>query len=102
MGVVNEAASTETAYADSPEQDNDVGVLSATYFSPGLATNFDLCRVIVERTMPPYILVHGLVTPDDVKKLFELQNNFLLAFCERLNPFISLLPAGLIEPCYNL
>ncbi|KAF8584909.1 hypothetical protein K439DRAFT_1660553 [Ramaria rubella] len=67
MGVVSEA-------------DNDVGVLSATYFSPGLVTNLDLCGVIVECTMPPYIL-----------------NNFLLAFCERLNPFISLLPAGLSE-----
>ncbi|KAF8575782.1 hypothetical protein K439DRAFT_1641107 [Ramaria rubella] len=60
MGVVSEAASPETAYADSPEQDNDDGVESTTYFLPGPATNLDLCRVI--------ILVHGLVTPDDVEK----------------------------------
>ncbi|KAF8579154.1 hypothetical protein K439DRAFT_1360225 [Ramaria rubella] len=91
MGVVSEAASPGTADAASPEQDNDVGVANATYFLPGPATNLDLRRVIVERTMPPEILVHGLVTPDDVEKLFEI-------FYERLNPFISLLDPAIHTP----
>ncbi|KAF8576329.1 hypothetical protein K439DRAFT_1640591 [Ramaria rubella] len=64
MGVVSEAASPETAYADSPEQDNDVDVVSATYFSPGLAMNLDLCQVIVAHNAPLYSY--------DVEKLFEL------------------------------
>lgn len=41
-------------------------------FSVGPATNLALRRVIVERTMTPDILVHGLVTPSDVEKLFEM------------------------------
>ncbi|KAF8574763.1 hypothetical protein K439DRAFT_1641982 [Ramaria rubella] len=62
MGVVSEAVSPEMAYADSPEQDNDVGVVS-------LATNLDLCQVIIP--------MHGLVTPDDVERLFELITFYL-------------------------
>lgn len=76
IGPTSDAASPATADATSPEQagenDNDVGVANATYFLPGPATNLDLRRVIVERTMPPEILVHGLVTPGDVDKLFEM------------------------------
>ncbi|KAF8580317.1 hypothetical protein K439DRAFT_1637139 [Ramaria rubella] len=64
MGVVSEAASPEMAYADSPEQDNDVDVVSTTYFSPGLVMNLDLCQVIVAHNAPLYSY--------DVKKLFEL------------------------------
>ncbi|KAF8530244.1 fungal-specific transcription factor domain-containing protein [Hysterangium stoloniferum] len=73
------------------ENENDVGVASATYFLPGPATNLDLRRVIVERTMPPEILMHGLVTPDDVEELFKI-------FYERINPFISILDPTIHTP----
>ncbi|KAF8583643.1 hypothetical protein K439DRAFT_1570707 [Ramaria rubella] len=65
MGVVSEAASPETAYADSPEQDNDDGVESTTYFLPGPATNLDLCQMMLKNDLN--------------------YNNFLLGFYEHLN-----------------
>jgi len=62
--------------ATSPEQadenENDIGVANQEYFQPGPATNLSLRRVLVERTMTPDILVHGLVTPEDVEELFKM------------------------------
>ncbi|KAF9074255.1 hypothetical protein BDP27DRAFT_1317542 [Rhodocollybia butyracea] len=71
--------------------DDNVGVANETYFMPGPATDLAIRATLIEQHSPPEILVHGLVTPDDVDKLFEI-------FYERINPFISLLDPVLHTP----
>ncbi|KIK64122.1 hypothetical protein GYMLUDRAFT_40371 [Collybiopsis luxurians FD-317 M1] len=71
--------------------DDNVGVANETYFMPGPSTDLDIRASLIEQHSPPEILVHGLVTPDDVDKLFEI-------FYERINPFISLLDPVLHTP----
>lgn len=41
-------------------------------FASGPATDLDIRATLIEQHSPPEILVHGLVTPDDVDKLFEM------------------------------
>lgn len=38
----------------------------------GPATDLNMRATLIEQHSPPEILVHGLVTPDDVQKLFDL------------------------------
>ncbi|KAL0948305.1 hypothetical protein HGRIS_010897 [Hohenbuehelia grisea] len=71
--------------------DDDVGVANPTYFMPGPATDLAARANLIERHSPPEILVHGLVTPEDVDKLFDI-------FYTRVNPFISLLDPVLHTP----
>ncbi|RDB22039.1 Protein priB [Hypsizygus marmoreus] len=71
--------------------DDDVGVANETYFMPGPATDLGIRATLIEQHSPPEILVHGLVAPEDVDKLFEI-------FYERVNPFISLLDPVLHTP----
>ncbi|THU98704.1 hypothetical protein K435DRAFT_660495 [Dendrothele bispora CBS 962.96] len=71
--------------------DNNVGVANETYFLPGPATDLDIRATLIEQHSPPDILVHGLVTPDDVDKLFDI-------FYKKCNPFISLLDPVLHTP----
>ncbi|KIJ37500.1 hypothetical protein M422DRAFT_781631 [Sphaerobolus stellatus SS14] len=86
------AASTD---AKSPEQgdenENDIGVANQEYFQPGPATNLNLRRVLVEKTMTPEILVHGLVTPSEVEDLFKI-------FYDKINPFLSILDPVIHTP----
>ncbi|KAF9467566.1 fungal-specific transcription factor domain-containing protein [Collybia nuda] len=71
--------------------DDDVGVANETYFMPGPATDLGIRATLIEQHSPPEILVHGLVAPEDVDKLFEI-------FYNRVNPFISLLDPVLHTP----
>ncbi|KAF6756613.1 fungal-specific transcription factor domain-containing protein [Ephemerocybe angulata] len=71
--------------------DDNVGVANETYFLPGPATDLGMRATMIEQHSPPEILVHGLVTPEDVDKLFEL-------FYTHVNPFISLLDPVLHTP----
>ncbi|KAK7047769.1 hypothetical protein VNI00_006097 [Paramarasmius palmivorus] len=71
--------------------DDNVGVANDTYFMPGPATDLDIRATLIEQHSPPEILVHGLVTPDDVDRLFEI-------FYTRVNPFVSLLDPVLHTP----
>ena len=48
------------------------GVACETFFDPGPAFNLGLRATMIESVSPPEILVHGLVTPDDVEKLFKM------------------------------
>ena len=48
------------------------GVACETFFAPGPAFNLGLRATMIESVSPPEILVHGLVTPDDVEKLFKM------------------------------
>jgi hypothetical protein len=38
----------------------------------GPATDLGIRATLIEQHSPPEILVHGLVTPEDVEKLFEM------------------------------
>ncbi|KAJ2932869.1 hypothetical protein H1R20_g4235, partial [Candolleomyces eurysporus] len=71
--------------------DDNVGVANETYFMPGPATDLDIRAKLIEQHSPPEILVHGLVTPEQVEKLFDL-------FFKHVNPFISLLDPVLHKP----
>jgi hypothetical protein len=42
------------------------------YLIIGPATDLDIRAMMIEQHSPPEILVHGLVTPDDVDKLFDM------------------------------
>ncbi|KAG6852894.1 hypothetical protein C0991_008344 [Blastosporella zonata] len=48
------------------------GVANETYFMPGPATDLGIRATLIEQHSPPEILVHGLVTPEDVDILFEM------------------------------
>ncbi|KIM44248.1 hypothetical protein M413DRAFT_443269 [Hebeloma cylindrosporum] len=71
--------------------DDNVGVANETYFMPGPATDLGIRATLIEQHSAPEILVHGLVKPEDVEKLFEI-------FYQRVNPFISLLDPVLHTP----
>ncbi|KAF8659280.1 hypothetical protein AX16_001855 [Volvariella volvacea WC 439] len=71
--------------------DDNVGVANETYFMPGPATDLEIRATLIEQHSPPEILVHGLVGPEDVDRLFEI-------FYNRVNPFISLLDPVLHTP----
>jgi hypothetical protein len=47
-------------------------VANETYFLPGPATDLRMRAKLIESHSPPEILLHGLVTPDDVDKLFDM------------------------------
>ncbi|KAF9443388.1 hypothetical protein P691DRAFT_679620 [Macrolepiota fuliginosa MF-IS2] len=66
--------------------DDNVGVANETYFMPGPASDLGIRASLIEQHSPPEILVHGLVNPEDVQKLFDM--------C----PFISLLDPVLHTP----
>ena len=38
----------------------------------GPSQNFDLRKSLIDKISPPEILVHKLVTPEDVEKLFDM------------------------------
>lgn len=61
-----DVASTDTL------DDDNVGVANETYFMPGPATDLGMRAMLIEQHSPPEILVHGLVAPEDVDKLFEM------------------------------
>ncbi|CAL1702548.1 unnamed protein product [Somion occarium] len=73
------------------DDDDDLGVANRTYFAPGPAYDLDVRANLIEQYSPPEIIVHGLVTPDDVTKLFEI-------FYARLNVHVSLLDPVLHTP----
>ncbi|TFK51353.1 hypothetical protein OE88DRAFT_1659301 [Heliocybe sulcata] len=71
--------------------DDNVGVANETYFMPGPASDLTIRATLIEQHSPPEILVHGLVTPQDVEKLFDI-------FYTKINPFLSLLNPLLHTP----
>ena len=46
--------------------------LNYNYCTIGPAFDLNARESIIKRHSPPEILVHGLVTPEDVEKLFEM------------------------------
>ncbi|KAJ7140019.1 fungal-specific transcription factor domain-containing protein [Mycena crocata] len=75
-GRAGEAAAREEEL-DELDDDN-VGVANAAYFMPGPATDLGQRAQLIEQHSPPEILIHGLVVPEDVDKLFEIPSSPLL------------------------
>ncbi|TFY76912.1 hypothetical protein EWM64_g7100 [Hericium alpestre] len=86
------SALADLARAEDPNDDDDnVGVANDTYFLPGPAQDLALRAMLIDKSSPPDILVHGLVSPEDVDKLFEI-------FYTKVNPFIGVLDPALHTP----
>ncbi|KAF7373016.1 hypothetical protein MSAN_00509000 [Mycena sanguinolenta] len=69
---------------------NDIGMANTGYFEPGPATDLTMRARLLEDSVPD-LVVHGIIVPEDVDKLFEI-------FHANLNPFISLLDPVLHTP----
>ena len=48
------------------------GVARKGFFLPGPSRNLALRKSLIDKISPPDILVHKLVTPEDVEKLFNM------------------------------
>ncbi|KAG5721547.1 Protein priB [Termitomyces sp. T112] len=70
---------------------DDVGVANVAYFMPGPAPDLNISATSIERHNLPQILVHGVVTPEDVDDLFKIFFSFV-------NPFVSILDPYLHTP----
>ncbi|VDB86073.1 unnamed protein product [Peniophora sp. CBMAI 1063] len=92
-----ETAGKEGAKEDgkTPDEDEEdrgpVGIANAAYFEAGPSSDLSKRMSLIDKTAPPDILVHGLVTPEDVEKLFQI-------FYTRVNPFIGVLDPVLHTP----
>ncbi|CAE7147292.1 unnamed protein product, partial [Rhizoctonia solani] len=78
---------------DAEEEDKWVGVGNMTYFEAGPSANPELRRMIIERQMPPEILTHGIIKPNEVEILFKI-------FFEQLNPFVAILDPHMHTPAF--
>ncbi|OBZ74264.1 Protein priB [Grifola frondosa] len=88
------AKSTVESTSDGASSHNssaEGGIASETYFLPGPSSNLELRRLIVERQAAPDILLSGLVTPDDVAKLFQIHYQWI-------NPIIPILDENIHTP----
>jgi hypothetical protein len=72
LGSAKRSARARAAAGAEGNDEDDVGIANEMYFLPGPATDLRIRQRVLEQTSPPEILVHGLVTPDDVDKLFDL------------------------------
>jgi hypothetical protein len=90
-GKKNAKGKTKDKLNDEDFDDTNVGPASEIYFEPGPATDLNARAILIEKHSPPEIVLHGLVTPEDVEKLFEI-------FYENINPFVSLLDPVLHTP----
>ncbi|KAF7311314.1 hypothetical protein MKEN_01033100 [Mycena kentingensis (nom. inval.)] len=77
--------------AKEDDDDDNIGVANASYFRPGPSTDLNMRAQLIEQHSPPEILIHGLVVPEDVDKLFEI-------FYTLANPFIAILDPVLHTP----
>ncbi|EIW52694.1 uncharacterized protein TRAVEDRAFT_53136 [Trametes versicolor FP-101664 SS1] len=83
---------------ENESSDDDVGVANETFFEPGPAFNLGLRATMIESVSPPEILVHGLVTPDDVDKLFKIYFDKINIHCDMLDPALHT-PATTFNRC---
>ena len=67
IGVAN-----ETYFMPGNLPDRLVFVISSWFFDSGPATDLGIRASLIEQHSPPEILVHGLVKPEDVDKLFQM------------------------------
>ncbi|KAJ7860084.1 hypothetical protein B0H14DRAFT_3624646 [Mycena olivaceomarginata] len=78
--------------------DDNVGVVNAAYFMPGPATDLRMRAQFIEQHSPPEILIHGLVVPEDMDKLFEMYLLLNSPFIALLNPVLHT-PASTFARC---
>jgi len=48
------------------------GVAAKDGFMPGPVVNLSLRKSLIDKTSPPDVLVHRLMTPDHVEKMFDM------------------------------
>lgn len=73
-----------------PLEDEALGLANKNYWRPGPAQDLAFRRVMNERN-PPELLANGLLTLEDVDKLFKI-------FYDRLNVFLSILDPVIHTP----
>ncbi|OBZ72956.1 Protein priB [Grifola frondosa] len=78
--------SAANAGEEESQDDDDVGVANETYFAPGPAYDLKFRASLIQKDSPPEILIHGLVTPDDVEKLFKIYFDRVNVHCDVLDP----------------
>ncbi|KAI0370732.1 hypothetical protein BV20DRAFT_943680 [Pilatotrama ljubarskyi] len=83
---------------ENESSDDDVGVANDAFFEPGPAFNLGMRQTMIESISPPEILVHGLVTPDDVDKLFKIYFERINVHCDILDPALHT-PATTFNRC---
>ncbi|KAH9850967.1 fungal-specific transcription factor domain-containing protein [Lenzites betulinus] len=83
---------------ENESSDDDLGVANETFFEPGPAFNLGLRATMIESVSPPEILVHGLVTPDDVDRLFGIYFDKINVHCDILDPALHT-PATTFNRC---
>ncbi|KAJ7124189.1 hypothetical protein C8R44DRAFT_980593 [Mycena epipterygia] len=66
-------------------------IANPAYFKPGPVTDLVMRAQLIEPQGPPEILIHGVVIPEDVDKLFEI-------YFARVKPFVGLLDPVLHTP----
>ncbi|KAI8977809.1 hypothetical protein BD414DRAFT_554477 [Trametes punicea] len=89
---------TGTKPKENESSDDDVGVANETFFEPGPAFNLGLRATMIESVSPPEIIVHGIVTPDDVDKLFKIYFEGINVHCDVLDPTLHT-PATTFNRC---
>ncbi|KAI0686308.1 hypothetical protein BC835DRAFT_1420504 [Cytidiella melzeri] len=67
------------------------GIGNLAYFEPGPSSNLDIRRLIVERQAAPDILLSGLITNEDVGKLFDI-------YWRWINPVVPILDENIHTP----
>ncbi|KAI0087537.1 hypothetical protein BDY19DRAFT_994860 [Irpex rosettiformis] len=83
-------ASSEGSQADILSSQEE-GIGNLAYFEPGPSSNLDLRRLIVERQAAPDILLSGLITNEDVGKLFDI-------YWRCINPVVPILDENIHTP----
>ncbi|KZO97349.1 hypothetical protein CALVIDRAFT_497636 [Calocera viscosa TUFC12733] len=78
---------------DPPEEDEAVGFANEKFFAPGPTVNAGMRRRIIEWQTPPEITERGIVSPDEVRKLFNI-------FYDRLNPVLAIFDPAIHTPAH--
>ncbi|EJT98211.1 hypothetical protein DACRYDRAFT_71277 [Dacryopinax primogenitus] len=78
---------------DAPDEEEAVGFANQKFFAPGPTVNAGLRRRIIEWQTPPEITERGIVSPDEVRKLFSI-------FYDRLNPVLAIFDPAIHTPAH--
>ncbi|KZT54039.1 hypothetical protein CALCODRAFT_527825, partial [Calocera cornea HHB12733] len=87
------AGSALSDLGDTPDEDDAVGLANENFFAPGPTLNAGMRRKIIEWQTPPEITERGIVSPDEVRKLFNI-------FYDRLNPVLAIFDPAIHTPAH--
>ncbi|VDC02079.1 unnamed protein product [Peniophora sp. CBMAI 1063] len=89
--VQEEASEGGTEVIEYGEDEEPVGIANAFYFESGPSSDLSKRISLINQAAAPDLLVHGLVTPEEVNGLFQI-------FHTRVNPFVGVLDPVLHTP----